>query len=254
MAKITVRIPELRFRKEEMQVPVGRAEQVKQALAAQQERITQGLIKRNAEVARQLDKASGSLPSSGKFTGMLRLSRQNAEAARKLDEAAAKAAASRKGGSSLFSKLLLIGIGALVGAGTGILSHPRTGPAARALVTQKGGKAVRTAGQQGASVARTLTSQAKGKASAVRAKVGSTDADMEPETITDRVRTEIGENESLRHLPRINVNTEPGGVVYLRGVLPGEKERELAEKIARKQRGVSEVVNEINVEGADAVQ
>ncbi len=252
MAKITVRVPELRFRKEEMQVPVGRTEQVKRALAAQQERITQGLLKRNAEVAQQLDKAS-SRSVADRFTGMKRLSRRNAEAARQLDEAAAKVAAAQSGGG-LRGKLLLITIGALAGAGAGILSHPKTAKPARAFLTQQGGKAARTAGKQGASAAKTLAAQAKGRASAARSRLSSADADMEPETITDRVRTEIGENPTLRHLPRVNVNTEPGGVVYLRGVLPGSQERELAEKIARKQRGVSEVINEINVEGADAVQ
>ncbi len=252
MAKITVRVPELRFRKEEMQVPVGRTEQVKQALAAQQERITQGLLKRNAQVAQQLDKAS-SRSVADRFTGMKRLSRRNAEAARQLDEAAAKVAAAQSGGG-LRGKLLLVTIGALAGAGAGVLSHPKTAKPARAFLTQQGGKAARTARKQGASAAKTLAAQAKGRATAARSRLGSTDADVAPETITDRVRTEIGENPTLRHLPRVNVNTEPGGVVYLRGVLPGSQERELAEKIARKQRGVSEVINEINVEGADAVQ
>jgi osmotically-inducible protein OsmY len=307
MAKIKVTVPEIRFRKETMEVPTSRGDQIKQAFAAQQERVAQRLSERNAEVSKQLDRAAagGRLaglvergrqtlkrdeqpveePSGGRFTailqrgqqaaasaresaqasgggrfsGILRLARQNPEAAQRLDAAAAAAAsASENGGSKLPGRLLLLGIGALAGAGVGILVSPTTGKTARTVAVQKGGTYARTAGKQAASAAQSLSSSARSQAAAMRAKRSEVarerSQEVEPETITDRVRTELGEDQTLRHLPRINVNTEPGGVVYLRGPVPSEKEREQAEKIARKQRGVTEVVNEIHIEGESAVQ
>ena len=308
MAKIKVTIPEIRFRKETVEVPVTRIEQVRQVLAAQQQRVNELLSRRNEEVSKQLDKASrgsrlsslfssggataaataaaksddstsagGRLsslfrtggaavaaqaakaeapaPTGGRFSGILRLSRQNPEAAQKLDQAAAAAAASSNGGGS-GARFALLGLGALAGAGAGAaIVARRMSSETRAQVIQTTTSVARTAGRQGVTTARTLGTQARGRAAAARSRIGQARAqELEPETITDRVRTELGEDQSLRHLPRINVNTEPGGIVYLRGPVPSERERELAEQIARRQRGVSEVINEIHVEGSDAVQ
>ena len=220
MTRVKVKIPEVRFRKETIEVPATRTDQLRQALIAQQVRVNELLAKRNQDVIKQVDKASGR-------------------------------------SSSLFSpgKLGLLGLGALLGAGAGIIASPTTGKNARTMLSQKGGKAVRVVGQQTTSASKSIGAQAKARAAAVRPKGGKNgEADLEPGTITDRVQTQLGEDTSLRHLPRINVNTEPGGVVYLRGPVPSESERELAEKIAKKQKGVTQVINELHVHGADAVQ
>lgn len=307
MAKVKVKIPEIRLRKQEIEVPPSRAEQVKQVLSSQQERLTQMLSQRNAEVSKQLDKATSpslasrvagafgrsssqpeeqstslgtrvagavgrvasqaqgaastsSAAAAGRFSGILRLSRTNPEAAQQLDQAAAAAAKGSNGGSS--NRFLLLGLGALVGAGVGaaagVLGSPTSGKQARTVAAQQGGRAARTASKQAASTARTLSSQARNRAAAFRAARSSIAQErsevVDENTISARVETELGENPTLRHLPRINVNTEPGGVVYLRGPVPSENERQLAEEIARRQRGVNEVVNELHVQGTDAVQ
>ncbi len=220
MAKVKVTIPEIKFRKETVEVPTNRAEQVRRALVSQQARVNDQLARRNEAIIKKVNKATGR--SSSRFSP---------------------------------SKLVLLGLGALLGVGAGVLASPTTGKNARAKLFQKGGKAARIASQQTASATKSVGAQAKGRAAAVKSKVSTNgEIDMEPETITDRVQSQLGEDTSLRHLPRINVNTEPGGIVYLRGPVPSESERERAEKIARKQRGVSEVINELHVQSADAVQ
>ena len=71
MAKITLRMPELFWRQETVDVPKGRSQVVREMLRAQQGRISQQLSKRNEENARQLDKAarSGKMSSSLKWVG-----------------------------------------------------------------------------------------------------------------------------------------------------------------------------------------
>lgn len=220
MTKVKVKIPEIKFSKETIEVPTSRVEQVRKALVSQQARVNDQLAKRNEAVIKKVNKATGR--SSRRFSP---------------------------------GKLGLLGLGALLGVGAGILASPTTGRNARALLFQKGGKAARVASQQTASATKLVGAQAKGRAAAVRSKVSTNgEVDLGPETITDRVQTQLGDDTSLRHLPRINVNTEPGGIVYLRGPVPSESERERAEKIARKQKGVTEVINELHVQGADAVQ
>lgn len=213
MAKVTLKVPEIVWRKETMQVPPGKVDVVRAALKAQQERITSRLVERNEEIARELEKAT------------------------------------RESSSSRRGRLLTLGVGALVGAGVGLLVAPSTGKSARARIGQGAGK-----------VARTTATQAAGKVKAVRARVGG-DGEQEtgPESISDRVLTQLGEDASMRAAPRINVNTEPGGKVYLRGIVPSPDLREKAEKIARKQPGVTEVMNELTIandlsDGATTVQ
>ncbi len=336
MATIKVKIPEIRLRKQTIEVPPSRTEQVKQVLSAQQERLTQMLAQRNAEVAKQLDKASSpslaarftrtlrrtsqstqesaqegaaslgsrvsdtlsraatqgskvtstlsqaatqgasqaasqgskvastlgrvasqaqeaasssSTAGPGRFSGILRLSRTNPEAAQQLDQAAAAAAKSNGGGTN---KLLLLGVGALaglgVGAAAGVLGSPTTGKQARTVAAQRGGQAARTASRQAARTARTVSQQARGRIEAARAaRASEREQNTSEGAIEARVETALGADPTLKALPRINVNVEPGGVVYLRGIVPSENERELAEQLARKQRGVTEVVNEINL-------
>ncbi|MEJ7652008.1 MAG: BON domain-containing protein [Chloroflexia bacterium] len=207
MAKITLRVPEITFRKETMEVPPEKVGVVKKALLAQQMRVNDRLSKRNAEVAVKLD-----------------------EAARK------------QGGGR--AKWVLLGVGTAIGAGVGVLIAPTRGAALRAQV----GKYARTTADSSADTARSVTSTVRGKASAAQSRFGQpVHDDVEPETITTRVQTELGENKVIGALPRINVNADFGGVVYLRGTVPGEKEREIAEKIATKQRGVTKVVNELQL-------
>lgn len=248
MAKVTMRIPVLRFHKEEVvETPPTRRETLTQALIAQQARLTQSLTKRSAQDAIQPEQAASTATWGSRFPGIMRLSRQNPEAALKLEEAAQ--AYSSGSGRGRYALLALLG---LTAAGAGVVAARRTSEESRAQLARRtrsyGIIVVRQTGGTG----RYLGSQAMRGAAAARSRVAEwRAADIDPETITDRVRTELGEDQTLRHLPRINVNTEPGGIVYLRGTVPGETERLLAEEIARRQRGVSAVINELQVETRD---
>ena len=98
MAKITLRMPELIWRQETVDVPEGRSQAVKEMLRARQGRISRQLSKRNEGNARQLDKAarSGKMPSS----------------------------------------LLWVAAGAALGAAAGVLLSPTEGKAVRGKVGQ----------------------------------------------------------------------------------------------------------------------
>lgn len=210
MAKVTLKVPEIKFRREKIEVPVTRVEAVKAALRAQQERVNQRLTRRNEEIAQQLDKAMQAQQKSGRG-----------------------------------KKALLLGVGAVVGGAAGVLAAPTTGKTVRSKVAQQGGKLFQTASKQ----TKSIGSQASGKVSATKARFSSSSDDevVDLDTIAARVRTNLGEDPQLRDLPRVNVNTEPGNVVRLHGVAPSEKLRERVEKVVRKTKGVSEIVNEITV-------
>ena len=98
MAKITLRMPELIWRQETVEVPKGRSQVVREMLRARQGRISQQLSRRNAENARQLDKAAG----SGKMS----------------------------------SSLKWVGAGAILGVAAGVLLSPAEGKAMRDKVGQ----------------------------------------------------------------------------------------------------------------------
>lgn len=98
MAKITLRMPELIWRQETVDVPKGRSQVVREMLRARQGRISQQLSKRNEENARQLDKAA------------------------------------RSGRTS--SSLLWVAAGAILGAAAGVLLSPTEGKAVRGKVRQ----------------------------------------------------------------------------------------------------------------------
>lgn len=98
MAKITLRMPELIWRQETVDVPKGRSQVVREMLRARQGRISQQLSKRNEENARQLDKAA----RSGRMS----------------------------------SSLLWVAAGAILGAAAGVLLSPTEGKAVRSKVGQ----------------------------------------------------------------------------------------------------------------------
>lgn len=58
--KIKLRMPELNWRQETVEVPKGRVQALKEALRVQQERINEQVARRNEETTRQLDKAARS--------------------------------------------------------------------------------------------------------------------------------------------------------------------------------------------------
>ncbi len=144
-------------------------------------------------------------------------------------------------------RLMMLAIGAVIGFAAGVMVAPTTGRNARARVAQKSGKLARRTARRTVTVTRYAASTAAGRASGAVSRLTAREQEVEPETIADRVRTELGQDADLRHLPSLNVNAEPGGVVYLRGALPTDDLRTRAENIARGVRGVQTVVNEVEV-------
>jgi len=146
------------------------------------------------------------------------------------------------------SRLIFLGIGAAFGAIAGLLFAPRTGRATRSYILQKGQRYLRVTTRQANRTLRYTSHMVTGKARALYYRVAQkTDYDLTPETIEHRVETRLGEDPVIGRLPRLNVNAEPGGVVYLRGSVPRENLRHRAELIASRVRGVTEVINEISV-------
>lgn len=64
--------------------------------------------------------------------------------------------------------------------------------------------------------------------------------------VEQRIRTNLGEDERTRDMPRVNVEVN-GGVAELRGTAPSEDAKEAAGEIAAEVEGVQEVRNLIEV-------
>lgn len=77
---------------------------------------------------------------------------------------------------------------------------------------------------------------------------GQLEAYGDDETITDRVRTNIGRELRDENLPHLNINTQENGVVYLRGYVHSQDQRELVQIVVEATEGVREVVNELTIE------
>lgn len=68
----------------------------------------------------------------------------------------------------------------------------------------------------------------------------------EQKDVEQRIRTNLGEDERTRDMPRVNVEVN-GEVAELRGAAPSEEAKEAAGEIAAEAEGVSEVRNLIEV-------
>lgn len=77
---------------------------------------------------------------------------------------------------------------------------------------------------------------------------GELEAYGDDETITDRVRTNLGRVLHADHLARLNINTQQNGIVYLRGPVHSQEESQQIEMIAQQTEGVQQVVNELRME------
>jgi osmotically-inducible protein OsmY len=77
---------------------------------------------------------------------------------------------------------------------------------------------------------------------------GQLDADGEDRTITDRIRTRLGQELEHAEWGHVNINTQALGAVYLRGYVASDELRSRIEQIASETEGVESVVNELNVE------
>jgi hypothetical protein len=77
---------------------------------------------------------------------------------------------------------------------------------------------------------------------------GQLDADGEDRTITDRVRSRLGQELDHAEWGHININTQAFGEVYLRGYVSSDELRSRIEQIVSGTEGVESVVNELHVE------
>lgn len=68
------------------------------------------------------------------------------------------------------------------------------------------------------------------------------------ELISDRVSTRLGRALHEEALPRININTQQNGMVYLRGIVRSPEQRERLQQIVEETEGVQSVVNDIQIE------
>lgn len=82
---------------------------------------------------------------------------------------------------------------------------------------------------------------------------GQLDADGEDRTITDRIRTRLGQELEHAEWGHVNINTQALGAVYLRGYVASDELRSRIEQIVSETEGVESVVNELNIEGQNAV-
>jgi osmotically-inducible protein OsmY len=77
---------------------------------------------------------------------------------------------------------------------------------------------------------------------------GVLNLDGDDRITTDRIRSSLGREPLLADLPRLNINTQEGGRVFLRGYVFTEEQRQLVEQITGQTEGVGDIVNEIIVE------
>lgn len=77
---------------------------------------------------------------------------------------------------------------------------------------------------------------------------GQLDADGDDRTITDRIRTRLGQELDHAAWAHVNINTQALGAVYLRGYVASDELRSRIEQIASETEGVESVVNEVHVE------
>lgn len=139
------------------------------------------------------------------------------------------------------SKWLWIALGALAGASLMLFLAPSNGRRSRALVKDKlksaGGNAAKLR-HDAARRAADLRNRAEGKLH--EASSGSDEDFADDNTIADRVRTALGENELTRNLERLNVDCVDG-IVTLRGPMMDEALKTQIESIVREVKGVREV-------------
>lgn len=134
----------------------------------------------------------------------------------------------------------LIG-GLLAGAGLMYLLDPDRGARRRALVRDRAARARTKLGDGLDATARDLRNRAKGTAAEVQSRFRREDAD--DDTLRERVRSAIGR--AVSHPSAVAVSVSEGRVILGGPVLEHELDDLL--RAARRVRGVSEVVNELEV-------
>jgi hypothetical protein len=76
---------------------------------------------------------------------------------------------------------------------------------------------------------------------------GALEADGDDRITTDRVRANLGRELQADHLARLNINTQGGGVVFLRGQVHSEEQRARILEIVGDTEGVGDIVDELRI-------
>lgn len=77
-------------------------------------------------------------------------------------------------------------------------------------------------------------------------------ADGDDRTITDRIRSRLGQELDHKYWGHLNINTQAMGEVYLRGYVVSDELRSRIEQLVAETEGVQSVVNELNIEEQSA--
>lgn len=147
----------------------------------------------------------------------------------------------------------------LVGAGIifGYLTAPKSGRGTRSWISQKF-EHWRAQSRDIESVVRRRFHYEEGKLAGAVYRLRQLTAVpdegkyVDDDLITQRVRTELGEDKATGKTARINVDTA-NNIVTLRGVVHSQQECQDLERVARRVQDVDRVINKVNVIGEEAV-
>jgi osmotically-inducible protein OsmY len=143
--------------------------------------------------------------------------------------------------------VLLFGAGLVVG----FLTAPKTGRGARSWLRQNFDHRAHQVREIG-TILRRRASYEEGRLTGAMHRIRQLRAVpdeskyVDDDLITQRVRTELGENRLTSAIPRINVDTADR-IVTLRGVVHADRDKQNLERVCAMVEDVEGVVNKVNV-------
>ncbi|MDF2440707.1 MAG: hypothetical protein JWN98_1691 [Abditibacteriota bacterium] len=143
------------------------------------------------------------------------------------------------------SKFLWIALGVVVGGVLLLLLAPSIGRRNRAALKDKLSQTKQAAAQKAAD----LKNRASGAIAEVHSAHAAEEDDADDNTIADRVRTELGQNEATRELPHLNIDCVEG-IVTVRGPMMDTATSAAIQTVVGAVKGVKEVRPELLIEDA----
>lgn len=138
----------------------------------------------------------------------------------------------------------LVPAGAELGAAATALSTPRTITSSRSIEDTAASGSAQSGAQSAPPAPRPVE-----LASRPDPDAGQLDAYGDDETTNDRVLSRIGRYLQAEGLGRLNVNTQAGGVVFLRGEVRSQAQIDAIWSIVAETDGVGDIVNELQIVG-----
>lgn len=143
------------------------------------------------------------------------------------------------------SNLLWIALGVVIGGVLLLLLAPSIGRRNRAALKDKLSQTKQAAAQKAAD----LKNRAGGAIAEVKSAQSAVEDDADDNTITDRVRTELGQNPATRDLPHLNIDCVEG-IVTVRGPMIDTATSAAIQTVVSAVKGVKEVRPELLIEDA----